>query len=207
MSYPLTCFSMCDTLELGYISRNERLRIPWATLSRDPSSWIQPECTPDGFTWKDPSKTQVEDVFTILQHWKSRQKNHLKPLIWVPSCPLLKDVGQQSNGSSDSSGSTDPTSEAVDRSSEDSSDTRSEDQVGTNSEDRDDATSEDGTRSGSEDRYNPRSESGGANSSSDNDHSDNEEEADYYMQSPPLPARYSRQGRPGMINLLCMFLN
>lgn len=75
---------------LGYTSQNKQVKIPWAKLSQDPDSWIQPECAPDGFEWANPSKIHIGEVFHLLDHWRERQKEHLKPLIWVSTCPPLK---------------------------------------------------------------------------------------------------------------------
>ncbi|KAI9437877.1 hypothetical protein BJY52DRAFT_1229989 [Lactarius psammicola] len=74
----------------------KKATIPWAKLSQDPTSWIKPECVPDGFQWADPSKLRIGDVFDLLKHWRQRKQDHLEPLIWVSSCPLLKDVKQPS---------------------------------------------------------------------------------------------------------------
>src|ERR1700675_2657114 len=57
----------------------------------DPSSWIESECTPDGFEWKDPSKIRIAEVHRLLEHWRDRIDRGLQGLIWVPSCPLFQD--------------------------------------------------------------------------------------------------------------------
>ena len=88
--------AVCATVALGYVSGKKKATIPWAKLSQDPSSWIKPECVPDGFQWADPSKLRIGDVFDLLNHWRQRKQDHLEPLIWVSSCPLLKDVEQPS---------------------------------------------------------------------------------------------------------------
>ncbi|KAI9437857.1 hypothetical protein BJY52DRAFT_1230006 [Lactarius psammicola] len=75
------------TTHIRYVSGKKKATIPWAKLSQDPSSWIKPEY---------PSKLRVGDVFDLLQHWRQRKQDHLEPLIWVSSCPLLKDVEQPS---------------------------------------------------------------------------------------------------------------
>ncbi|KAI9450742.1 hypothetical protein BJY52DRAFT_1227032 [Lactarius psammicola] len=82
-------------LSVDYFSC-KKATIPWAKLSQDPSSWIKPECVPDGFQWADPSKLRIGDVFDLLKHWRQRKQDHLEPPIWVSSCPLLKDVEQPS---------------------------------------------------------------------------------------------------------------
>ena len=68
------------------------MTISWSKLCKDPNSWIQPECAPDGFRWADPSKLRIGEVFRLLDHWRERQKKHLDPLIWMSTCPLLKGV-------------------------------------------------------------------------------------------------------------------
>ncbi|KAI9438460.1 hypothetical protein BJY52DRAFT_1229805 [Lactarius psammicola] len=54
------------------------------------------QCVPDGFQWADPLKLHIGNVFDLLNHWRQRKQDHLEPLIWVSSCPLLKDVKQPS---------------------------------------------------------------------------------------------------------------
>lgn len=66
--------------------------IPWGKLVKDPSAWINEECIPHGFEWKDPSKIQLGEVFRLMDHWRDREDQDLIPLIWVPTCPLLQDV-------------------------------------------------------------------------------------------------------------------
>ncbi|KAI9445609.1 hypothetical protein BJY52DRAFT_1228832 [Lactarius psammicola] len=84
------------TTHIRYVSGKKKATIPWAKLSQDPSSWIKPECVSDGFQWADPSKLRIGDVFDLLNHWRQRKQDCLEPLIWVLSCPLLKDVEQPS---------------------------------------------------------------------------------------------------------------
>src|ERR1700675_4466219 len=57
----------------------------------DPSSWIDSECTPDGFEWKDPSKIRIGEVHRLLEHWRDRIGRSLQGLVWVPSCPIFQD--------------------------------------------------------------------------------------------------------------------
>ena len=102
---------ICNACILGYASGAKQAKIPWAKLCKDPSSWIEPECTPDGFQWADPSKICIGKIFRLLDHWRERQQQHLNPLIWVTSCPLLKNASSsledrqhyQSDHSTDSS--------------------------------------------------------------------------------------------------------
>ena len=56
------------------------------------TSWIEPECVPDGFQWADPSKIHVGDIFPLFAHWREQQRQHLSPLIWVETCPLLRNA-------------------------------------------------------------------------------------------------------------------
>ncbi|KAN0135027.1 hypothetical protein V8E53_007145 [Lactarius tabidus] len=41
------------------------------------------KCTPDGFTWADPSKICIGDIHLILEHWRERKRQCLNPLIWM----------------------------------------------------------------------------------------------------------------------------
>ena len=130
---------MCDQSLSGYISGKKKATIPWAKLCEDPSSWIKPECVPDGFQWADPSKIRIGDVFRLLDHWRTRKQNHLEPLIWVSSCPLLEDVEHQSEHCG-----------GQEQSSESSSDSDSDT----------DSTSDHETHSNSEDGFSPSSDNG-----------------------------------------------
>jgi hypothetical protein len=88
---------------LGYVSRNNKVKIPWRQVNTSQSSWIEPECTPDKFTWTDPSKLTIEEVLLVLEHWMEREKQNLQALIWVPSCPILEYVEPRSENSESSS--------------------------------------------------------------------------------------------------------
>ena len=57
----------------------------------DPSSWIDSECTPDGFEWKDPSKIRVGEVHCLLEYWRGCIACGLSGLIWVQNSPLFQD--------------------------------------------------------------------------------------------------------------------
>ena len=83
---------MPNTCILAYVSGSKRVKIPWAKISADLTSWIEPECVPDGFQWADPSKIRVGDIFPLFAHWRERQRQHLSPLIWVETCPLLRNA-------------------------------------------------------------------------------------------------------------------
>jgi hypothetical protein len=82
---------------LGFISGKPKVTIPWGRLCEDPSLWIRPECFPTDFPWGDPSKIRVGDVFRLLEHWEQRREQHLKPLIWASTCPILADVDRSSS--------------------------------------------------------------------------------------------------------------
>jgi hypothetical protein len=82
---------------LGYISGKPKVTISWQSLCQDPLLWIKPECFPDDFQWADPSKIRIGEVFRLLDHWKRRQEQHLKPLIWASTCPVLADVDRSSS--------------------------------------------------------------------------------------------------------------
>ena len=75
---------------LEYVSGRKIRTLPWAQISDDPSSWIEPECVPDGFQWADPSKIRIGNIFPLLKHWRERHGQRLSPLIWVTTCPLLR---------------------------------------------------------------------------------------------------------------------
>ncbi|KAI9430115.1 hypothetical protein H4582DRAFT_2087529 [Lactarius indigo] len=60
----------------------------------DPSAWIEEECIPYDFEWKDPSKIRIDEVFRLLDHWRDRQDQGIDPLMWVPTCPLFNDTRQ-----------------------------------------------------------------------------------------------------------------
>ncbi|KAN0128049.1 hypothetical protein V8E53_014150 [Lactarius tabidus] len=76
----------------GFTTGNPTGKISWTRVVTNPTSWIIADCTPDSFEWKDPSKIQIEDVYHLLDHWKSHQDSRLEPLIWASSaCPLFKD--------------------------------------------------------------------------------------------------------------------
>ena len=77
---------------LEYVSGRKNIRIPWGQISDDPSSWIESECVPDGFQWADPSKIRVRDILILFEHWRERKRQHLSPLIWVATCPLLRNA-------------------------------------------------------------------------------------------------------------------
>ncbi|KAN0136039.1 hypothetical protein V8E53_006200 [Lactarius tabidus] len=97
---------------LGYVSGKQRARISWGELSAKPSTWINPECSPIGFTWADPSKICIGDIHQLLEHWYGRKRQHLTPLIWAETCPVLKDATLSSEERQDycSDGSSDDNS-------------------------------------------------------------------------------------------------
>ena len=88
---------IADTIDEDYTTGNKNTIIPWGLLSRDPSSWIDSECTPDGFEWKDPSKIRLAEAHRLLEHWRDRVAQGLAALIWVPSSPLFDDEGDAPN--------------------------------------------------------------------------------------------------------------
>ena len=83
------------TQNSGYTSGNNNATIPWSKLTNSPSSWIRDECYPEGFSWADPSKIRIGQVFKLLDHWRQREKDGLEPLLWNPSCDLLTDLGHE----------------------------------------------------------------------------------------------------------------
>jgi hypothetical protein len=77
--------------EQGFITGHKNQVISWGSLAMDPSSWIDRECTPDGFVWKDPSKIRIGEIHRLLDHWRDRIDRGLIGLVWVPTCPLFQD--------------------------------------------------------------------------------------------------------------------
>ncbi|KAI9429894.1 hypothetical protein H4582DRAFT_2064504 [Lactarius indigo] len=61
------------TAHIRYVTGIENQTIPWGSLSSDPSAWIDEECIPYDFEWKDPSKIRIDEVFRLLDHWRDRQ--------------------------------------------------------------------------------------------------------------------------------------
>ena len=84
--------SIYDIAILEYVLGKTNAKISWARVTASPSTWIELECTPEGFEWADPSKICIANIFLLLQHWRERQRQHLAPLIWASTCPLLKDA-------------------------------------------------------------------------------------------------------------------
>ncbi|KAN0141874.1 hypothetical protein V8E53_000336 [Lactarius tabidus] len=97
---------------LGYVSGKQHARISWGELSTKPSTCINPECSPIGFTWADLSKIRIGDIHQLLEHWYGRKRQHLTPLIWAETCPVLKDATLSSEERQDycSDGSSDDNS-------------------------------------------------------------------------------------------------
>jgi hypothetical protein len=58
----------------------------------NPTLWITKDCIPEGYAWNDPSKIQIDEVFRLLDHWRTQEDAGLDPLIWALTCPLLKDL-------------------------------------------------------------------------------------------------------------------
>ncbi|KAN0128961.1 hypothetical protein V8E53_013223 [Lactarius tabidus] len=79
------------TAHICFITGKKTPFISWGSLAVKPSSWVDAECTPDGFEWKDPSKIKVGEIFCLLDHWRGRIDRGLQGLVWAPSCPLLQD--------------------------------------------------------------------------------------------------------------------
>ncbi|KAN0140679.1 hypothetical protein V8E53_001506 [Lactarius tabidus] len=79
------------TAHIRFITGKKTPFISWGSLAVKPSSWVDAECTPDGFEWKDPSKIKVGEIFRLLDHWRGHIDRGLQGLVWAPSCPLLQD--------------------------------------------------------------------------------------------------------------------
>ncbi|KAI9443892.1 hypothetical protein H4582DRAFT_2053660 [Lactarius indigo] len=69
------------TAHIRYVTGIENQTIPWGSLSSDPSAWIDEECIPYDFEWKDPSKIRIDEVFRLLDHWRDRQDQGIDPLM------------------------------------------------------------------------------------------------------------------------------
>ena len=80
----------CNMHEVGFLTGMKKQTIPWGSLVKNPSSWINEECIPHGFQWKDPSKIQMGEIFRLLDHWRDRKDQGLDHLIWVPTCALFQ---------------------------------------------------------------------------------------------------------------------
>lgn len=85
---------MSNIYSSGFVTGKKKALIPWGALVRDPSSFINEECTPNGFEWKDPSKIRIGEVFRLLYHWRHRKDQGLLPLVWVPTCSLFQDMDE-----------------------------------------------------------------------------------------------------------------
>ena len=81
---------VCNMHEVGFLTGMKKQTIPWGSLVKNPSSWINEECIPHGFQWKDPSKIQMGEIFRLLDHWRDRKDQGLDHLIWVPTCALFQ---------------------------------------------------------------------------------------------------------------------
>ena len=53
---------------------------PWADLSNNKDMLIAPETLPDGFNIRDPSKMVAGEVEVLINHWRERLEEGLKPL-------------------------------------------------------------------------------------------------------------------------------
>lgn len=209
---------MCNTGILGYVSGKAKVTIPWSKLCEDPSSWIEPECVPDGFQWADPSKLRIGEVFRLLEHWRQRTEHRLKPLIWVSSCALLEDVekplehrrGQQHSQGyrahpTNAESSKDSSDSDADPRYDDGADHSSQNDAESSSDDDPDVHFEDGPDSGSDDTAGADNEDGSDSedgAGADNDDNDLEQETpdspeNHYLQSPPPSARASTHGHSG----------
>ena len=85
-----TSFSRQLKCESGFKTGKKLQIIPWGAFVKDPSSWMNSECFPPSFQWKDPSKIQIGEVFRLLDHWWDRKSRDLDTIIWVPTCPLFQ---------------------------------------------------------------------------------------------------------------------
>ena len=53
---------------------------PWADLSNNKDMLIAPETLPDGFNIRDPVKMVAGEVEVLINHWRERLEEGLKPL-------------------------------------------------------------------------------------------------------------------------------
>ena len=80
------------TYSIGFKTGKTKQIIYWGSLMQDPNTWINEDCTPPGFEWKDPSKIQILEIYQLLDYWMDCEAKGLDALIWVPSCPLLQNA-------------------------------------------------------------------------------------------------------------------
>ncbi|KAN0134641.1 hypothetical protein V8E53_007426 [Lactarius tabidus] len=76
-------------VHIRYTSGKKNAKISWSKLACDPTQWILIECYPEDFSWADPSKLWIAQVFELLKHWRQREGDGLEALIWNPSCKAL----------------------------------------------------------------------------------------------------------------------
>ena len=53
---------------------------PWADLYNSKDMFIAPKTLPDGFNIRDPLKMVVGEVEVLINHWRERLEEGLKPL-------------------------------------------------------------------------------------------------------------------------------
>jgi hypothetical protein len=74
------------------VTGQKKLQIPWGKLAKEPSKWLKKKSYPQDFQWRDPSKIKVDDLFTLIAHWRARVSRGRKTLVWVKSSPFFKGV-------------------------------------------------------------------------------------------------------------------
>ncbi|KAI9437927.1 hypothetical protein BJY52DRAFT_1229961 [Lactarius psammicola] len=85
------------TTHIRYVSGKKKATIPWAKLSQDPTSWINPECVPDGFQWADPFKLHIGDMFELLKHWRQRKQDPSLLDLLPPPSPFSMEQNSANN--------------------------------------------------------------------------------------------------------------
>ncbi|KAN0134075.1 hypothetical protein V8E53_008080 [Lactarius tabidus] len=96
MGYATACFEKAPKATLFGHLRTKKDQIPITTDANGspelPSVTADDgyhECYPEGFSWADPSKLQMSQTYTLLNHWRKREAEGMVPLIWNPSCEIL----------------------------------------------------------------------------------------------------------------------
>lgn len=59
--------------------------VPWGVISSDPATYVDLNCVPKGFVFKDPSHMRTVDVNRLWRHWELRKLGGEKLIIFVGS--------------------------------------------------------------------------------------------------------------------------
>lgn len=64
--------------------------MPWAAISKNPGHYFVEDSLPEGVTLVEPSKLRAEDVTKLWRHWRGRQKDDIRPVVFAEA--LAKDI-------------------------------------------------------------------------------------------------------------------